>query len=199
MNFMKILLNCILIYIFSLSIAMSMNRIKNFNDISKLSIQNIQTKIGIVDFRNILKNSKTMKIVGKEYLKYEKLLNTEIKNKEIQIRNKETDILKSKDKISKKVYNERKKKLKQEITKLQKFALDEKNKLKYSFQKIQKKLNDVLANIIKDISKKRGIDIVVLKENIFLYNNTALNLSSEALKVFDEKTKNLKITAVNSK
>ena len=137
--------------------------------------------------------------MGKEYLKYEKLLNTEIKNKEIQIRNKENDFLKSKDKISEKLYNERKKNLKQEITKLQKFALDEKNKLKYSFQKIQKKLNDVLANIIKDISKKKGIDIVVLKENIFLYNNTSLDLSSEALKVFDEKTKNLKITAVNSK
>ena len=71
--------------------------------------------------------------------------------------------------------------------------------MKYSFQKIQKKLNDVLANIIKDISKKKGIDIVVLKENIFLYNNTALDLSTEALKVFDERTKNLKITAVNSK
>ena len=152
---MKILLNCIFIYISSFSMAMSMNLIKNFSKISNVSIQNIQTKIGIVDFRNILKNSKTMKIMGKEYLKYEKLLNTEIKNKEIQIRNKENDFLKSKDKISEKLYNERKKNLKQEITKLQKFALDEKNKLKYSFQKIQKKLNDVLANIIKDISKKR--------------------------------------------
>ena len=50
-------------------------------------------------------------------------------------------------------------------TKLQKFALDEKNKLKYSFEKF--KLNDVLANIIKDISKKKGIDIVVLKKIFF--------------------------------
>ena len=46
---MKILLNCIFIYIFSFSMAMSMNLIKNFSKISNVSIQNIQTKIGIVD------------------------------------------------------------------------------------------------------------------------------------------------------
>ena len=81
---------------------------------------------------------------------------------------------------------------------LQKFALQEKNKLKISFQAIQRKLKDLLASIIKDISLKKQIDIVILRENLFLYNDEKLNFSNEALKIFDIKTHNLKITSVNN-
>ena len=37
---------------------------------------------------------------------------------------------------------------------------------------------------------------MILKENIFFYNDKALNISNEALKKFDLKTNNLKITTV---
>ena len=40
------------------------------------------SKIGIVDFRNILKESLTMKKLGKEFLKFEKRLNDKIKTQE---------------------------------------------------------------------------------------------------------------------
>ena len=40
------------------------------------------SKIGIVDFRNILKESLTMKKIGKEFLKLEKILNDKIKKEE---------------------------------------------------------------------------------------------------------------------
>ena len=139
-----------------------------------------------------------MKKVGKEYLKYEKILNDKIKKNQIEIKKEEKKLLDSKNKFKKEDFNKKKKVIKQKITGLQKFSIEEKNKLKYSFQKIQKKLNNVLANIIKEISKRKGIDIVILKENIFLYNDSALNFSTEALEEFDNKTKNLKITAVNS-
>ena len=140
-----------------------------------------------------------MKKVGKEYLKYEKVINDKIKNNQIEIKKEEKKLLNSKNNLKKEDFDKKKKLLKQKITKLQKFSIEEKNKLKYSFQKIQKKLNNALAKIIKEISKRKGIDIVILKENIFLYNDSALNFSSEALEEFDNKTKNLKITAVNSK
>ena len=45
--------------------------------------------------------------------------------------------------------------------------LQKKKDLNSSFQLIQKKLQDVLASIIKKISKDKNIDFVVLKENVF--------------------------------
>ena len=60
----------------------------------------------------------------------------------------------------------------------------------------QKKLRDVLATIIKNISKDKNIDYVFLKENFFLINNFDLDLTNEALKKFDKKTSNLKIQFV---
>ena len=78
-------------------------------------------------------------------------------------------------------------------------SLTEKKDLNLSFQLIQKKLRDVLASIIKKISKDKKIDFVVLKENIFLMNNFDLDLTNEALKEFDKKTSNLKIQLVEKK
>ena len=196
---MKFLIFFLIIIAFSTSFSEAINFSVKKNNFFYSELKKIETKIGVVDFRSILKNSKTMKKVGKEYLKYEKILNDKIKKNQIEIKKEEKILLDSKNKFNKEDFNKKKKLIKQKITGLQKFSIEEKNKLKYSFQKIQKKLNNALANIIKEISKRKGIDIVILKENIFLYNDSALNFSTEALEEFDNKTKNLKITAVNPK
>ena len=153
-------------------------------------------KIGIVDFRNILKESLTMKKLGKEFLKLEKRLNNKIKKQEKILRNKELKLSSNKNKFSNKRYNIEKNNLKKEITSFQEFAFAEKKELNLSFQLIQKKLRDVLASVIKKISEDKNIDLVVLKENIFLINNFDLDLTNEALKEFDKKTSNLKIQFV---
>ena len=156
-------------------------------------------KIGIVDFRNILKESITMKKIGKDFLKFEKRLNDKIKKQEKILRNKELKLSSNKTKISNLRFNKEKNDLNKEITNLQKFAFSERKELNLSFKLIQKKLRDILASIIKNISKEKNIDFVVLKENIFLINNFDLDLTNEALKKFDEKTSNLKIQFLKKK
>ena len=174
------------------------NASKKFKTSNNFHLIN-DSKIGIVDFRNILKESLTMKKLGKEFLKLERELNDKIKKKEEILRNKELKLISSKNNISNQKYVKEKNKLKKEITNLQKFAFAEKKELNLSFQLIQKKLRDILASIIKTISKEKKIDFVVLKENIFLINNFDLDLTNEALKKFDEKTSNLKIQFVKKK
>ena len=178
--------------IISKDLSKSMNISNNINLINN-------PKIGIVDFRNILKESMTMKKLGKEFLQFERRLNEKIKKQEKILRDKELKLSSNKTKISKKLYNKEKNNLKKEITNLQKFAFAEKKELNLSFQLIQKKLRDILASIIKTISKEKKIDFVVLKENIFLINNFDLDLTNEALKKFDKKTSNLKIQFVKKK
>ena len=175
--------------ILSQDVSKRMNISNNINKINNL-------KIGIVDFRNILKESTTMKKLGKEFLQFERGLNEKIKKQENILRNKELKLSSNKTKISNIEFNKEKNNLNKEITNLQKFAFAEKKELNLSFQLIQKKLRDILASIIKTISKEKKIDFVVLKENIFLINNFDLDLTNEALKEFDEKTSNLKIQFV---
>ena len=153
-------------------------------------------KIGIVDFRNILKESLTMKKLGKEFIKFERRLNNKIKKQEKILRNKELKLSSNKNKISDVQFNIEKNNLKKEITNFQKFSFAEKKELNLSFQLIQKKLRDVLASVIKKISEDKNIDFVVLRENIFLINNFDLDLTNEALEEFDKKTSNLKIQFV---
>ena len=134
------------------ALIISKNTSKKFQISNNLHLIN-DSKIGIVDFRNILKESLTMKKLGKEFLKFEKRLNDKIKKQEKILRNKELKLSSNKNKISDKIYNIEKNSLKKEITKLQKLAFAEKKELNLSFQLIQKKLRDVLASVIKQISK----------------------------------------------
>ena len=66
--------------------------------------------------------------------------------------------------------------------------------LNNSFQTLQKKLKDLLAQVIKDVSKKREINVVFLKENIFLFNDPTIDLTNEVLDLFNKKTKSMSIT-----
>ena len=200
---MKLSLNLISLFFFVLiNISISNALIISKNPSKKIIVNNNNlylindSKIGIVDFRNILKESLTMKKLGKEFLKFEKSLNDKIKKQEKILRDKELKLSSNKNKISDKRYNIEKNNLKKEITNLQKFAFAEKKELNLSFQLIQKKLKDILASVIKKISKDKNIDFVVLKENIFLINNFDLDLTNDALKEFDNKTSNLKIQLV---
>lgn len=202
---MRLSFNFISLFFFILiDISSSNASIKSIDLSKKISVnKNIylinDTKIGVVDFRNILKESHTMKKLGQEFLEIEKQLNDKIKKEEKILRSKESKLTSNKNKISEEQFNLEKNKLKMEITNLQKFAFSEKKDLNLSFQLIQKKLRDVLASIIKKISKDKKIDFVVLKENIFLINNFDLDLTNEALKEFDKKTSNLKIQFVEKK
>ena len=169
--------------------------LKNF-DIYKLSLisNDIEfNKIGIVDFRKILRNSNSMKILGNKFIIAEKKMSQKLNLKQIMLKKKEKKLLKEKTKMAADEYNLKLKLFKQEVFEIQKNDKKERLILNNSFQKIQKKLKDLLAKIIKDISMKKNINIVLLKENIFLLNDQNTDLTSEALKSFNKKTKNMKI------
>ena len=169
--------------------------LKNF-DIYKLSLisNDIKfNKIGIVDFRKILINSNSIKILGNKFIIAEKKISKKLNLKQIILKKKERKLLKEKTKMAADKYNLKLKLFKQEVFEIQKNDKKERLILNNSFQKIQKKLKDLLAKIIKDISMKKNINIVLLKENIFLSNDQNTDLTSEALKSFNKKTKNMKI------
>ena len=147
---MKYFLNLISLIIFTLFYVFQSSA-SNFNKIDSkilnydhVKILKIESKIGVVDFRNILKKSLTMQKLGREFLKFEKNLNDKIENKELILRNREKKLSIEKKNLTSDQYNKRKNKIKKEITKLQKYAFTEKKDLNSSFQLIQKKLQDVL-------------------------------------------------------
>ena len=82
---------------------------------------------------------------------------------------------------------------KNEVFKTQKQFKQERLILNNSFQKIQNDLKDMLAKVIKNVSINKKINVVLLKENVFLYNKVSLDITDEVLQIFNERTKSLKI------
>ena len=162
---------------------------------SKYLISNIPktNEIGIVDFRYILKKSNAMKTLGNKFLLFEKKIIEKFKRKQIDLKKKEKMIKKEKSKLTEVEYKKKMKLFKEDVSKLQKNYKDERSILNKSFQNIQKKIKDLLAQVVKDVSVKKNINVVFLKENIFLFNNPSIDLTSEVLDLFNKKTKQLKI------
>jgi len=159
-----------------------------------LTSQNIENeKIGIVDFRFILKKSNAMKILGEKFISLENEMNKKIKSKQSYLKNKELKIIKQKKKISTLEYKNKIDLFKNEVLNIQKQFKEERLILNNSFQNIQNDLKDMLAKVIKNVSIDKKINVVLLKENVFLYNKASLDITNEVLKIFNERTKSLKI------
>ena len=151
-------------------------------------------KIGIVDFRYILKKSNAIKILGDKFVLFEKKINQNIKLKQKKLKIAEKKILSKKNKLTDTDYKNKLKLFKSEVFEVQKKYKEDKLLLNNSFQMLQKKLKDLLAQVIKDVSKKRDINVVFLKENVFLFNDPSIDLTNEVLDLFNKKTKSMSIT-----
>ena len=158
-----------------------------------ISEQPLNDKIGIVDFRYILKKSNAMKTLGNKFLYYEKKINKKFKEKQIELKDKEEKLKKDKTNLSDLSYKNKLNFFKQEVLIVQKNYKNERSILNKSFQKIQNKIKDLLAQVIKDISIKKKVNVVFLKENVFLFNNPSIDFTSEALDLFNKKTKSFQI------
>ena len=164
-----------------------------YNQIIKTKETNNFDKINIVDFRYILKESNAMKKLGSQFLLLENQMNSRMKEEQIILKNKETSIINEKPKISNLEYKNKIDNFKKEVLKTQRKFKEQRSILNKSFQNIQNNLKDLLAKVIKELSLKKNVDVVFLKENVFLYNKSSLDITDEVLQVFNDKTKSFKI------
>ena len=169
------------------------NNFLNIQNSLKISNSVDNKKIGIIDFRYILKSSNAMKLLGNKFLTLEKEINQKIREKQIFLKQKEENLKKTKTELTESEYKKKVKLFKKEVFQIQKKYKDERASLNKSFQKIQKDIKDLLAQIIKDVSIKKNINIVLLKENVFLFNNPNIDFTNEVLELFNNKTKSIKI------
>ena len=151
-------------------------------------------KIGIVDFRYILKKSNAIKVLGDKFILFEKKINEKIKLKQKELKIEEKKILSRKNKLTDADYKNKLNSFKSEVFEVQKKYKEDRLILNNSFQTLQKKLKDLLAQVIKDVSKKREINVVFLKENVFLFNDPSIDITNEVLDLFNKKTKSMSIT-----
>ena len=130
-----------------------------------------------------------MKMLGNKFLKLEKEIKEKIKQKQIFFKKKEETIKKDKTELTDLEYKKRIKLFKAEVFQTQNKYKEERSLLNKSFQKIQKDVKDLLAQIIKDVSTKKNLNIVLLKENVFLFNDKNIDFTNEVLELFNERTK----------
>jgi Skp family chaperone for outer membrane proteins len=169
------------------------NNLITISDNTKIYKKIDVNKIGIVDFRKILRNSDAMKNLSKEFISLEKILNKKLSIKKKLLKEKEKKVLALKNKIPIEDYNNKLKEFKEYVSIVQKTDNENRLILNKLFQSIQKKIKNLLAKVIKEISIKKKINIVILKENIFIFNDDSIDITLEVLKVFNKSIQNISI------
>ena len=119
--------------IFSSIIANFNNSNNDYYNHELIKIQNntnnsnniINNKIGIIDFRYILKRSNAMKLLGNKFLLLENKINKQIKQRQNSLKIKEEEIKKNKSTLSEIEYKKRIKLFKEEVFQIQKKYKDE--------------------------------------------------------------------------
>ena len=147
----------------------------------------------LLEGEDVINTLNAMKLLGNKFLTLEREINEKIKQKQIFLKQKEEILKKNKSNLTESEYKKRVKLFKKEVFKIQKKYKDERDVLNKSFQRIQKNFKDLLAQIIKDVSINKNINVVLLKENVFLFNNQSIDFTNEVLELFNNKTKSMKI------
>ena len=140
-----------------------------------------------------------MNALSKEFISSEKILNKKLNINKKVLKVEEKKILALKNKIPIEDYNNKLKKFKEYVLYIQKNDKEDKAMLNSSFQNIQKKIKDLLAKLIKEISIEKRINVVILKENIFIFNDNSIDITLEVLNAFNKKTQNISIKSSVSK
>ena len=164
--------------------------------ISHLSDKIEKSNIGIIDFRKILRDSNAMKNLGKVFINAENKINNELNMRQIELKKKEKIIIQNKNKLTESEYQIKLKLFKDDVFNVQSYDKKQRASLNKSFQIIQKQLKDLLAKIIKDISIKKNMSMVILKENIFIFNDKNIDFTLETLDLFNKKTNDMSIKIV---
>ena len=141
--------------------------------------------VAFVDLDYILKNSTSGKKIVSNLSDINEKNIKKIKDRESNLKKKETELIKTKNVISENIFNQKLEKLKEEINKFKK----DNNEIRQSFEKIKKnKLNNFLIKIeplLNTYMKENSIDILLDKKNVFM-GKIENDITKNLLKIVDE-------------
>ena len=150
------------------------------------------SKVAVLDIEKIVKESKAMKYVqnkvSKQQDKYQKLVTT--KQKDLEKEQKKVESKKSV--LSESAFEKEVTKFEGKVEELKEYVDRKQNSLKKASLDAMGKINDVIKDIIADISKDRGIDLII-PANQALYFKDSMDISEEVLTKLNKKSTKVKI------
>ena len=149
--------------------------------------------LGVIDMRNIIQRSNAMTIIRAALDEQNAKFQAAISAEELALRQAERDLNAQQSELTEAEFSVLLKEFEERVATIQRSIQNQKNSFDRSIQQAQNQLEQELLKIVSEIAKENSLSVVLQRQNVVIYNN-ALDITDDALKRLNEKTKNLKLT-----
>ena len=163
----KFLLFSVLIFLTSISFVTYAQE-KNLDLKKPSSTKEFEARIGVVDMKQILNQSKAYQSLVEQFEETRRKHRNAMTKQEDLIRDEESNLVKQKNVLSGEVYAEKVKALNQKINNLKQKQIAEAKKFELSFEKSTNKIQGALVDVLSILANTSELNLVLAKSQVIL-------------------------------
>ena len=149
-------------------------------------------KVGIIDVEKIVKESKAMRYIQKRVSKKQSSYQKEVTKKQKKLEKEQKRIEGKKSILSEKAFAKETKKFEKKVDDLKTYVDRRQNSLKKASLDGMSQVNDKIKDIINEISKEEGYDIIIPASQALFYKEE-LDISEQVLDKLNDKITKVKL------
>jgi outer membrane protein len=152
----------------------------------------IPSPILVVDVKRVLDESKASVSVQKQMEARRSAFQSEIAEKEKDIRTQEQELVQMRGKTEESAYAEKENQLRQKFRDVEKYVQDRRQLLEQATTSSLGRVRSVLLQIVTDIARKRGAHTVLVKQQV-LWSEDALDITDQVLESLNRQLPDVQV------
>ena len=159
--------------------------VKSINDKS-IDESKFMAKLAVVDVESVYEHSLAIKHIKKSINEISAQIQRELTAREIELKSIESSLVNERDKLTEEQYNKRGSDFNNKVSQAQKEMQSKKAALETAHSEAIEKVNKAIIDVIADLSKKHGYNIVLPSSQIMFVENNK-NITLEVITNLNER------------
>ena len=155
--------------------------------------QTTSSNLGVIDMNVVLQQSDAIAKVREVLDQRNTEFQSSITQEELRLRQEERELNAAQGEIAEDEFAARYAQFEEDVVALQRSIQQQQSRFDLSMQQVNTRLEQELINIVEEIAKDRQLTMVIQRNNVVIYD-LSTDITDEALRRLNERTKNLTVT-----
>lgn len=150
--------------------------------------------IAVLDSQRIYRDAAALKGAREQLDKYRTSFQSEIAKEEEKLRAEQQEIARQRSVVAPEAFEQRTQAFQKKVNDLQKRIQERSQSLETMFNGVRKQITLEVVEILKDLSKERGFNVVLDRAQVLLFVDNKIDVTEEVLKRLDQRLPTVKVT-----
>ena len=155
--------------------------------------QQPSSNLGVIDMNEVLQKSDAIAKVREVLDQRNQEFQASITEEELRLRQEERELNAAQGEIAEDEFAARYARFEEDVVALQRSIQQQQSRFDLSMQQVNTRLEQELIKIVEEIAKDRQLTMVIQRSNVVIYD-LSTDITDEALRRLNERTKNLTVT-----